>query len=289
MNLVRDLPCLWLAGADPNPVAAQRLQSQFPGARIAAATDPKVIKAAVEEIADDWLLIVGSDCLTYTTLALMELEPVMMKADAPFGYLSRNTVTNEIVTGHGPAIWPRARLLDTLRSAEPNFFPEPILPSVQAHWYANPDPASALRNGFETTIRRIGSDSAANISWSASLGADVRFGYFWQIGCCHALLGTTNFGDALSDVSDLLDDEGKASRAAAALARSVRLAGCYEVRSLSDAESRLVKSLRPENVPPACYESFAVYCDSLGSDAAPRTRQFREAAYWLGRSPDVAT
>lgn len=288
MRRIGDLSCLWLSDAEPNPVAAQRLYAHFPNALKFSASDRDAIRTVVEQTEGGWLLVLGPDCLTYSTLALMEPESAIISAGVACSYLSRNTVTNEIVIGHGPALWPTTGFLDELESGAPDLSPQPHLPSVQAHWFVNPDPATALINGYESTLGKIETEEAEAVARSASLGADVRFGAFWQIGCCHAILGSASAAEALDDVSDLLDDENGAARAALALSRSVRLGGQYEVRCLSDAESRLMKMLRPEAVTADYYQRFANFCETLGPAAAARAKQYREAAYWLGDGSDMS-
>ncbi len=280
MTRIGDLPCLWRAPANTPAPTPLRVGKYFPQAVRVAPHDLNAQLAVLTDFKSDWVTLIESDILPFSVLPLMETDPICAKAGIPYAYISRNSVTEEFTAEHGPAIWPRLKLIEQLQSGNRSSRPELILPVAMAHWYCNPTPEAAMQSGFASLLATLRNAPEKllekEIALRASVGADQKHGAAWIIGACHALLGSVS-SDLALEVKSPVSDESLQKRSNV-LARRVRLQTRFSVYALSASESRILKDTAFQMPPARHYLAAAKVFSKLDPQTADT---YGKASAWL--------
>lgn len=277
-------PCFWLSPSPAPRAVALRMASYFPDARLMDEADTGALVQALEECEADWVFVMRSDLLPYSTLPGARPDHLHAARRRPMRFLSRNSVTGEFSTERGPELWPRDVLLNTVSraGAAPNVS---LVPQAMAQWYVNASGASAFRHAHASITARLqtgaGTQEKRDLEIGASLGADAQHGYAWIAGACAALLGLP------PESWEWVEDADAVGLAARDFARRVRLETPYEVHVLTPGECRIVRDLCFQMPPASVYDQAAALAEDGTKEGEHSARILRAAGdwLWLGQYP----
>lgn len=282
MTLLRDLPVVWFVDDATTGPELMRVAKYVPTARKVNPEDLATLANVIAEVKGEWLVLLRQGLLPFGDMLACQLEPALVIEKIPHAYLSRNSVTGEIIGEYGVEIWHIEALLTAVSKGELPARPHYRVPTLIADWYCNPDPLKTYENAHSEMSRLIaddhGIDREVRVSLRASLGSDAKYGDAWKIGACHAALGLP---DRQDQERKTLEDPAACRQRARDLLREVRLKTSLEVFDMTAVESRMVKDTILQMPHAEHYQKFADLVDTLNDLGRQRAELYREAAKWL--------
>lgn len=271
-------PCFWLSPSPAPRAVALRMNTYFPNAQSVAEGHRDALAQALMSCDAEWVFVIGPNLLPYSSLPKVRPEGARNARPRPMRFLSRNSVTGEFNSKHGPELWPRELLLSDISGtdAAPGIS---LVPRAMSQWYVNSSGRAAYSNAHTSITERMATASDAKarqaLEISASLGADAPNGFAWIAGACAALLGLSAEAEAWIENTDAVH------LAAKDYARRVRLETKFDVHVLGPGECRLMRDLCFQMPPSSIYDEAATCAEDGTTDGARQARILRAAGDWL--------